>query len=147
MRGRLLTTRDFCGLGTWPRARARPSPGSKNWQISLETASHIQSLSHKSRMDGREVVDARQDLKNASIDTATNKEQPLLSALRLFVAASGLSVNRIAQLMGVGEATLSKWLAGTSRPRQKKLCEIESFLCWHGPKYLAHAEWRKEPSP
>jgi transcriptional regulator with XRE-family HTH domain len=95
-------------------------------------------------MDGTEVVDARQDFRKASIDAASNEEQPLISALRLFVAVSGLRVTRIAQLMGVGEATLAKWLAGTSRPSQKKLCEIQSFLGWHAPKYLVR---RRKTSP
>jgi len=98
-------------------------------------------------MDREEVVDARQDLRKSSIDAASYQEQPLVTALRLFVTVSGLRVTRIAQLMGVGEATLAKWLAGTSRPTQKKLCEIESFLGWHAPNYLAHSERPKKPSP
>jgi transcriptional regulator with XRE-family HTH domain len=97
-------------------------------------------------MDGTEVVDARQDLRKSTIDPGSNEEQPLMSDLRLFVAVSGLRVTRIAQLMGVGEATLSKWLAGTSRPTQKKLCEIQSFLGWHAPKHLVDSLRRKETS-
>jgi transcriptional regulator with XRE-family HTH domain len=98
-------------------------------------------------MDGTEVADARQDFRKASIDAASNEEQPLISALRLFVAVSGLRVTRIAQLMGVGEVTLSKWLAGTSRPSQKKLREIQSFLGWHAPKYLVDSVRRRKTSP
>jgi len=98
-------------------------------------------------MDRGEVVDARQDLRKSSIDAASYQEHTLITALRLFVAVSGLRVTRIAQLMGVGEATLAKWLAGTSRPTQKKLCEIQSFLGWHAPNYLAHLERREHPSP
>jgi len=62
-------------------------------------------------MDRGEVVDARQDLRKSSIDAASYQEHTLITALRLFVAVSGLRVTRIAQLMGVGEATLAKWLA------------------------------------
>jgi DNA-binding transcriptional regulator YiaG len=116
-------------------------------QFFLKNASHICFASHKFRMDGTEVVDARQDFRKASIDAASNEEQPLISALRLFVAVSGLRVTRIAQLMGVGEATLAKWLAGTSRPSQKKLCEIQSFLGWHAPKYLVDSVRRRKTSP
>jgi hypothetical protein len=71
------------------------------------------------------------------------EERPLLSALKLFVELSGLRVPRVAKLMGVGEATLYKWLDGTAKPTQKKLLEIQSFLVWHGREYLAKSERRE----
>jgi len=61
------------------------------------------------------------------------EEEPLIAALRVFVEGSGLRTTRIARLMGVGEATLCRWLAGSARPRRKKRLEIESFLGWHDP--------------
>jgi hypothetical protein len=70
--------------------------------------------------------------KQQSFGDQSQEEQPLIAALRVFVEGSGLRVPRVAQLMGVGDATLHKWLAGTARPTQKKLLEIESFLSWHG---------------
>jgi hypothetical protein len=86
-------------------------------------------------MDGREVVGGG-NRRRASCGGAQEKEEPVVAALRLFVELSGLRVPRIAKLMGVGEATLSKWLNGTVQPTQKKLLEIESFLVWHGREYL-----------
>jgi len=71
------------------------------------------------------------------------EERRLLSALKLFVELSGLRVPRVAKLMGVGEATLYKWLDGTAKPTQKKLLEIQSFLVWHGREYLAKSERRE----
>ena len=98
-------------------------------------------------MDGRGVVNDRGEGGKSSLGAPNEQEQPLLVALRVFVEVSGLRVPRIAQLMGVGEATLSKWLAGTSRPTQKKLLEIESFLGWHGREYLVNSERNKASSP
>jgi|GraSoiStandDraft_25_1057303.scaffolds.fasta_scaffold574686_1 DNA-binding phage protein len=77
--------------------------------------------------------------KQLSFGAQQQEEQPLVAALRVFVAASGLTIPRVARLMGVGDATLYKWLAGTARPTQKKLLEIESFLGWHGPKYMTNS--------
>ena len=102
-------------------------------------------------MDESEVVNGggnrrRGSWRRGSCGAAQEKEEPLVAALRLFVELSGLRVARVAQLMGVGEATLSKWLAGTVQPTQKKLLIIESFLVWHGREYLANPEARKESS-
>ena len=93
-------------------------------------------------MEGREVVGGGGNRRRASCDATQEKEQPVVAALRLFVELSGLRVPRVARLMGVGEATLSKWLNGTVQPTQKKLLEIESFLVWHGREYLANPEQR-----
>ena len=91
-------------------------------------------------MDGREVVGGGGNRRRASCCAAQEKEQPVVAALRLFVELSGLRIPRVARLMGVGEATLSKWLNGTVQPTQKKLLEIESFLVWHGREYLTNPE-------
>jgi transcriptional regulator with XRE-family HTH domain len=93
-------------------------------------------------MDAREVVGGGGNRRRASCGAAQEKEQPVVAALRLFVELSGLRLPRVARLMGVGEATLSKWLDGTVQPTQKKLLEIESFLVWHGREYLANPEQR-----
>ena len=95
-------------------------------------------------MDGREAVDGGGNRREVSCGAAQEKEQPLVASLRLFVELSGLRIPRIARLMGVGEATLSKWLNGTVQPTQKKLLVIESFLDWHGREYLENPERRKE---
>jgi len=60
------------------------------------------------------------------------EEQSLIEALKLFVETSRLRVSQVAQLIGVGQSTLSRWLKGASRPSQKKISEIESFLHRHG---------------
>jgi hypothetical protein len=114
--------------------------------FSLKIASHIVSVSHQWRMDGNGVANDRGDERMLSFGAPKEEEQPLIAALRVFVEGSGLRVPRVAQLMGVGDATLSKWLAGTARPTQKKLLEIKSFLGWHGREYLANTEGRKVPS-
>jgi transcriptional regulator with XRE-family HTH domain len=90
-------------------------------------------------MEGSSVVQGGADRRESGY-TAGGEEQPLLAALRLFVKVSGLRVSRIAQLMGVGETTLAKWLAGTARPSPKKLIEIKSFLGWHAPESLRSSE-------
>jgi hypothetical protein len=97
-------------------------------------------------MDGKEVGNGMDDWTKASVNEGNYGEQPLITALRLFVKFSGLRVPRVAQLMGVGEATLSKWLAGTVRPTQKKLQQIESFLVWHGREYLTNPGQYEETS-
>jgi hypothetical protein len=38
--------------------------------------------------------------------------------------------------MGVGESTLSAWLAGKRKACRAKLLELESFLSRHAPKHL-----------
>src|SRR5260370_40951457 len=90
-------------------------------------------------MEGSVIVQSGTDRRSSGC-TASGEEQPLLAALRLFVRMSGLRVPRIAQLMGVGETTLTKWLAGTARPSPKKLIEIKSFLGWHAPESLKSFE-------
>jgi predicted DNA-binding transcriptional regulator AlpA len=70
--------------------------------------------------------------------------EPRLAALKLFVELSGLRIPRVAKLMGVGDATLYKWLEGTARPTPKKLLEIETFLAWHGREYLPKSEGHEQ---
>ena len=89
-------------------------------------------------------MDGGGNRREVSCGAAQEKEQPLVASLKLFVELSGLRIPRIARLMGVGEATLSKWLNGTVQPTQKKLLVIESFLDWHGREYLENPERRKE---
>src|SRR6516225_4980968 len=97
-------------------------------------------------MDGREVVRGRGNRKEVWCGAAEEKQQPLIATLKLVVEQSGLRIPRIARLMGVGEATLSKWLDGTVQPTPKKLLVIESFLDWHGREYLENPQRRKESS-
>jgi Helix-turn-helix len=98
-------------------------------------------------MDGSEVGSSGGNRRRGQGGAAQGNEPPVIAALRLFVELSGLRIPRVAQLMGVGEATLSKWLAGTAQPTQKKLLEVESFLVWHGRKYLGNPGPREESSP
>jgi transcriptional regulator with XRE-family HTH domain len=90
-------------------------------------------------MEGSSIVQGGADRKERGF-MAGGEEQPLLAALRHFVKVSGLRVPRIAQLMGVGETTLAKWLSGKARPSPKKLIEIKSFLGWHAPESLTNSE-------
>jgi DNA-binding transcriptional regulator YiaG len=74
-----------------------------------------------------------QDAKDLSSGTP-REEHSLIEALKLFVEASRLRGPRVAQLIGVGETTLSNWLKGTARPTRKKMLVIESFLRCHRRK-------------
>jgi DNA-binding transcriptional regulator YiaG len=100
------------------------------------SASRIGSISHRLRMDAKEVCKSREARAKGGLSESGHLDRPLIEALRLFVELSGLRSSRVAQLMGVGEANLAKWLAGTVQPTQKKLQQIESFLIWHGREYL-----------
>jgi hypothetical protein len=84
--------------------------------------------------------------RRGSFGSEQQEDQALIAALRGFVEGSGLRIPRVAKLMGVGDATLQKWLAGTVRPTQKKLQEIESFLSWHGREYIANSFRNKAAS-
>ena len=75
-----------------------------------------------------------QDENESSHGAPSEGEESLIEALKLFVEASRLPVPRVARLIGVGEATLSKWLKGTTRPTRRKMLVIESFLRRHGRK-------------
>jgi DNA transposition AAA+ family ATPase len=55
-------------------------------------------------------------------------EQALTRSLRKFVEESDLSFPKIASEMGVFSATLSLWIAGTSKPSRTELLAIKSFL-------------------
>ena len=55
-------------------------------------------------------------------------EQALLDGLRTFVEESELSIPKIASLMEVFSATLSMWIAGTSKPSRTELLAIKRFL-------------------
>jgi DNA transposition AAA+ family ATPase len=48
--------------------------------------------------------------------------------LRRFVEESDLSIPKIASDMGVFSATLSLWIAGTTKPSRTELLAIKSFL-------------------
>ena len=84
---------------------------------------HGRNRSHEQSQDGNE----------SSHGAPSEGEQSLIEALKVFVKVSRLHVPRVAHLMGVGEATLSKWLKGTTRPTRRKMLVIGSFLR-HGRK-------------
>jgi len=90
-------------------------------------------------MEGGGIVQGDPDRRDSGFK-AGGEEQSLLAALRYFVKMSGLRVSRVAQLMGVGETTLAKWLSGSARPTPKKLVEIKDFLGWHAPKSLTSSD-------
>ena len=55
-------------------------------------------------------------------------EQALTRDITKFVEESDLSIPKIASEMGVFSATLSMWIAGTSKPSRTDLFAIKSFL-------------------
>jgi DNA-binding transcriptional regulator YiaG len=52
----------------------------------------------------------------------------LVDDLRTFVEETELSLPKIANLIGVFSATLSMWVAGTSKPSRTQLLAIKGFL-------------------
>ena len=74
----------------------------------------------------------RKDQKNAneSGNTVSGEldEQALSRDLKRFVEESDLSIPKIANLMGVFSATLSMWIAGTTKPSPTELLAIKNFL-------------------
>ena len=74
----------------------------------------------------------RTDQKNAneSGNTVSEEfdEQVLTRDLKRFVEESDLSIPKIASLMGVFSATLSMWIAGTTKPSDTELLAIKRFL-------------------
>jgi DNA transposition AAA+ family ATPase len=55
-------------------------------------------------------------------------ERALMARLRRFVEDSDLSFYKIASRVNTSGTMLSMWLAGTARPQQGKLAEIERLL-------------------
>ena len=55
-------------------------------------------------------------------------ELALTRDLRRCVEESDLSIPKIANQMGVFSATLSMWIAGTTKPSRTELIAIKSFL-------------------
>ena len=77
-------------------------------------------------------MQGRKDQKNAneSGNTISGEldEQALTRDLKRFVEESELSIPKIASEMGVFSATLSMWIAGTTKPSRRELLAIKSFL-------------------
>ena len=55
-------------------------------------------------------------------------EQALTRDITKFVEESDLSLRKIASQMGVFSATLSMWIAETTKPSRTELLAIKSFL-------------------
>ena len=55
-------------------------------------------------------------------------EQALTRDITRFVEESNVSIPKIASEMGVLSATLTMWIAGTTKPSRKELLAIKSFL-------------------
>ena len=55
-------------------------------------------------------------------------EQALTRDITRFVEESDLSIPKIASEMGVLSATLTMWIAGTTKPSRRELLAIKSFL-------------------
>jgi DNA transposition AAA+ family ATPase len=67
---------------------------------------------------------------NETGNTVSNEldEVALTRKLRRFVEESDLSIPKIASEMGVFHATLSMWIAGTTKPSRTELLAIKNFL-------------------
>ena len=74
----------------------------------------------------------RKDQKNANESGNTVSgdldAQALTRDITRFVEESDLSLPKIATDMGVFSATLSMWIAGTTKPSRTELLVIKSFL-------------------
>ena len=68
--------------------------------------------------------------KNETGNTVSREldEQALTRDLKRVVEESDLSIPKIASEMGVFSATLSMWIAGTTKPSRRELLAIKSFL-------------------
>jgi DNA transposition AAA+ family ATPase len=55
-------------------------------------------------------------------------ESALARDLKRFVEESDLSIPKIASQIGVFNATLSMWIAGTTKPSRTELLAIKNFL-------------------
>ena len=77
-------------------------------------------------------MQGRKDQKNVneSGNTISGEldEQALTRDLKRFVEESELSIPKIASEMGVLSATLTMWIAGTTKPSRRELLAIKSFL-------------------
>ena len=77
-------------------------------------------------------MQGRKDQKHGSETTDPVSEEldelALKRKLKEFVEGSDLSIPKIASEMGVFSATLSMWIAGTSKPSRTELLAIKSFL-------------------
>jgi DNA-binding transcriptional regulator YiaG len=81
-------------------------------------------------------MQGRKDQKHANETGNTvlvELDEPAITRnLRRFVEESDLSIPKIASDMGVFNATLSLWIAGTTKPSRAELLAIKSFLERHG---------------
>jgi DNA transposition AAA+ family ATPase len=79
-----------------------------------------------------QLMQGRKDQKHANEtgNTVSNEldEVALTRKLRRFVEESDLSIPKIASKMGVFSATLSMWIAGTTKPSHTELLAIKRFL-------------------
>jgi DNA transposition AAA+ family ATPase len=57
-----------------------------------------------------------------------SSEEALIGRLKRFVEDSDLGFYQIASRVGTSGAILSMWLAGTARPRNAELANIESLF-------------------
>jgi transcriptional regulator with XRE-family HTH domain len=57
-----------------------------------------------------------------------SRRRELVARLRRYVEDSNLSFYRIATLVGTSGTNLSMWLAGTNRPKNSELDEIEKLF-------------------
>jgi DNA transposition AAA+ family ATPase len=79
-----------------------------------------------------QLTQGRKDQKHANEtgNTVSNEldEVALTRKLRRFVEESDLSIPKIASEMGVLSATLTMWIAGTTKPSHTELLAIKRFL-------------------
>ena len=71
-----------------------------------------------------------QKQKNETGNTVSREldEQALTRDITRFVEETDLSIPKIASEMGVFSATLSMWVAGTTKPSRRELLAIKNFL-------------------
>jgi DNA transposition AAA+ family ATPase len=77
-------------------------------------------------MQGRK--DQKQTNETGNTVSEELDELALTRDLRRCVEESDLSIPKIANQMGVFSATLSMWIAGTTKPSRTELIAIKSFL-------------------
>jgi len=77
-------------------------------------------------MQGRK--DQKQTNETGSTVSEELDELALTRDLRRCVEESDLSIPKIANQMGVFSATLSMWIAGTTKPSRTELLAIKRFL-------------------
>jgi hypothetical protein len=86
----------------------------------------VQGVLESPLMQGRK--DQKHENETGNTVSGELDEQALTRDIIRFVEESDVSIPKIASEMGVLSATLTMWIAGTTKPSRRELLAIKSFL-------------------